>query len=210
MLDRVPSSLRAQGRLTGPILDTSEIQFHRLLEKLPAGAYTCEPTGLITYFNQHAVQIWGRAPTLNDPVDRFCGSFRLYQPDGTPLDHAQCWMALALRNAQEYNGYEIIIERPDGSRVTALAHANPIHDDAGTLIADLVTEGQGVTLVEGGRGGRGNAAFVSPKRRAPSICEQGEYGVEETYTLELKLMADAALVGVITVALMVLRRVIRR
>ena len=46
------------------------MQFRRLLEKLPAGAYTCDAEGLITYFNQHAVQLWGRAPKLNDPVDR--------------------------------------------------------------------------------------------------------------------------------------------
>ncbi len=70
-----------------------------------------------------------------------------------------------------------------------------IYDESGRMIADLVEPGQQVVVLKGGRGGRGNAAFVSPKRRAPSICEQGEYGAEETYTLELKLMADAALVG---------------
>ena len=70
-----------------------------------------------------------------------------------------------------------------------------IYDETGRMIADLVEPGQQVVVLNGGRGGRGNAAFVSPKRRAPSICEQGEYGAEETFTLELKLMADAALVG---------------
>ena len=49
--------------------------------------------------------------------------------------------------------------------------------------------------VEGGRGGRGNAAFVSPKLRAPAIAEQGEYGPGGWFTLELKLAADAALIG---------------
>ena len=72
-------------------------QFRRLLDKLPAGAYTCDAAGLITYFNQHAVELWGRAPKLNDPVDRFCGSFKLFAADGTPIPHDQCWMALALR-----------------------------------------------------------------------------------------------------------------
>jgi hypothetical protein len=47
------------------------VEFHRLLEKLPAAAYTCDAEGLITYFNSHAVKLWGRAPTLNDPVDRY-------------------------------------------------------------------------------------------------------------------------------------------
>ena len=50
-----------------------QLEFWRLLEKLPAGAYMCDPDGLITYFNQRAVELWGRAPKLNDPEDRFCG-----------------------------------------------------------------------------------------------------------------------------------------
>lgn len=111
-----------------------ELQFQRLLDKLPAGAYTCEPEGLISYYNQHAVELWGRAPKLNDPVDRFCGSFKLFATDGTPISHDRCWMALALRTDEGYNRREIVIERPDGERRTALAHANPIHDDSGRLL----------------------------------------------------------------------------
>ena len=111
----------------------SETQFRHLLQALPAGAYTCDAEGLITYYNERAVKVWGRAPALNDPVDRFCGSFKLYTVDGEPIAHDQCWMALALKNSREYNGREIVIERPDGTRVTALAHANPIYDEVGTL-----------------------------------------------------------------------------
>lgn len=109
-------------------------QFRRLLEKLPAGAYTCDAEGLITYFNERAARLWGREPRLNDPADRFCGSFKLFAPDGAPIEHDQCWMALALKRDEEYNGREIIIERPDGERLSALAHANPIHDDSGGLL----------------------------------------------------------------------------
>ncbi len=115
-------------------LHKGELQFRRLLEKLPAGAYTCDPEGLITYFNQYAVQLWGRAPKLNDPADRFCGSSKLFSPDGSPITHDQCWMALALKMDKEYNRREIVIERPDGQRLTALAHANPIHDESGKLL----------------------------------------------------------------------------
>jgi PAS domain S-box-containing protein len=111
-----------------------EWQFRRLLEKLPAGAYTCDPAGLITYVNPQAIQLWGRAPKLNDPVDRFCGSFKLFTTEGTPIAHDQCWMALALMRNQAYNGREIVIERPDGRRLTALAYANPIQDEARRLL----------------------------------------------------------------------------
>src|SRR5437660_12842173 len=91
----------------------SDLQFRQLLETLPAGAYTCDAEGLITYFNRRAVELWGREPKLNDPADRFCGSFKLFATDGTPITHDRCWMALALRDAREYVGQEIVIERPD-------------------------------------------------------------------------------------------------
>jgi len=45
--------------------------FARLLEVLPAAAYTCDAGGLITSFNRRAVELWGRAPKVNDPVDRY-------------------------------------------------------------------------------------------------------------------------------------------
>lgn len=54
-----------------------ELHFRRLLDTLPAAAYTCDSQGLITYFNRRAEQVWGRSPELNDPVDRFCGSCSL-------------------------------------------------------------------------------------------------------------------------------------
>ena len=79
----------------GPI--QSPLHFQRLLEHLPVGAYTCDREGLITYCNNHAVRLWGRAPKLHDPTDRFCGSFKLFSPEGLPIAHDQCWMALALR-----------------------------------------------------------------------------------------------------------------
>jgi two-component system, LuxR family, sensor kinase FixL len=111
-----------------------EFKFRRLLEKLPAGAYTCDAEGLITYFNPHAAALWGRSPKLNHPDDRFCGSFKLFSVDGAPIEHRHCWMALALEGRREYNGREIVIERPDGQRVIALAHANPYLDDSGNLL----------------------------------------------------------------------------
>lgn len=111
----------------------SELAFRRLLEKLPAAAYTCDREGLITFFNSRAVQVWGREPILRNPVDRFCGSFRLFWPDGSPMSHGRCWMARTLQENREYNGQELVIERPDGTRLTVLAHASPLHDEAGQL-----------------------------------------------------------------------------
>ena len=112
----------------------SDVEFRQLLERLPAAAYTCDADGLITYYNERAVELWGRAPKLNDEVDRWCGSFRLYSADGAPIKHDACWMALALRDNEGYNGQEILVEREDGQMLTVLAHANPLHDRAGRVI----------------------------------------------------------------------------
>jgi PAS domain S-box-containing protein len=115
-------------------ISNGESEFLRLLDKLPAAAYTCNAEGLITYYNQPALRIWGRAPKLRDPSDRFCGSFRLHSADDRPMSHDNCWMALALRGDREYTGCEIIVERPDGERLNVSAYASPIHDKAGKLI----------------------------------------------------------------------------
>src|SRR5690606_34032382 len=104
-----------------------------LLENLPAATYTCDANGLITYFNKSAANLWGREPELNNPSDRFCGAYKLYSPDGFPVEHQHCWMALALEENSEYVEREIVIERPDGSRVSALAYANPLRDENGLV-----------------------------------------------------------------------------
>jgi signal transduction histidine kinase len=113
--------------------NAGESEFLRLLDKLPAAAYTCDADGLITYYNQPALRLWGRAPKLRDPIDRYCGSFRLHSANGQPMSHDDCWMALALRGGREYTGCELIVERPDGERLNVSAYASPMHDKSGKL-----------------------------------------------------------------------------
>lgn len=83
-------------------------------------------------------------------------------------------------------GEDLVLPVPLGTLVRALD---------GTLLADLVEPGQRVLIARGGRPGRGNAALVARKRKAPTFAEQGEFGEEASAILELKLIADAALVG---------------
>ncbi|HXK24369.1 MAG TPA: PAS domain S-box protein [Myxococcota bacterium] len=115
----------------------NELRFRRLIEKLPVAAYTCDLDGLITYFNDRAERLWGRAPKLHHLDDRFCGSFRIFGADGAPIAHEDSWMARSLRDGREHFGEEVWIERPDGTRVAALAHASPLRDDAGRLVGSL-------------------------------------------------------------------------
>ena len=84
-------------------------------------------------------------------------------------------------------GESLEVAVPEGTVVTDLY--------SGELLADLANHGDRWRAAAGGRGGRGNAKFLSNKRRAPNFAEQGEHGEERWLKLELKLMADVALVG---------------
>ena len=70
-----------------------------------------------------------------------------------------------------------------------------VRDASGAVLADLAAEGDRWLAARGGQGGRGNARFLSNRRRAPAFAEQAEIGEERWLDLELKLMADVALVG---------------
>ena len=83
-------------------------------------------------------------------------------------------------------GKDIVVPVPVGTVVK---------DADGAVQCDLAGDGDRFLIAEGGQGGRGNARFLSNRRRAPAFAEQGELGEENWYNLELKLMADVALVG---------------
>jgi GTP-binding protein len=84
------------------------------------------------------------------------------------------------------SGDDIVVYVPEGTVV---------RDRSGAVVADLLAAGDRFVAAEGGRGGRGNARFLSNRRRAPAFAEQGEVGEEWWLRLELKLLADVALVG---------------
>ena len=77
----------------------------------------------------------------------------------------------------------------------AVPEGTVVRDRDGEVLADLVHVGDRYLAAQGGRGGRGNARFLSNRRRAPAFAEQGEEGEEHWLRLELKLLADVALVG---------------
>jgi GTP-binding protein len=83
-------------------------------------------------------------------------------------------------------GADLVVKVPEGT----VARSRE-----GDVLADLVHDGDSWIAATGGRGGRGNARFLTNARRAPSFAEQGEYGEERWIRLELKLMADVAVVG---------------
>jgi GTPase len=85
--------------------------------------------------------------------------------------------------------------RSGGDLEVMVPEGTVVKDATGTVIADLAREGERWMAARGGKGGRGNARFLSNRRRAPAFAEQAELGEERWLDLELKLMADVALVG---------------
>jgi two-component system, chemotaxis family, CheB/CheR fusion protein len=119
-------------REAGEALLRGETHFRQVLDLLPAAVYITNAAGLITYYNEAAASLWGHHPPLG--LSEWCGSWKLYWPDGRPLPHDQCPMALALREERPIRGMEAIAERPDGIRIPFIPYPTPLYDASGALI----------------------------------------------------------------------------
>jgi PAS domain S-box-containing protein len=102
-----------------------------LLDALPVAVYTTDAEGRITYFNEAAAELWGHRPQIG--TSQWCGSWKIYWPDGRPLPHEECPMAVTLKTGQPVRGVEAIAERPDGTRVNFLPYPTPLRDASGRL-----------------------------------------------------------------------------
>lgn len=89
---------------------------------------------MITDYNHRVVEIWGRAPLTND---RFTGAHKIWSPSGDQLTPEATAVAFLLRSGLAQINKELVIEKPDGKRVTVLSNVAPLLDDAGRMIGAL-------------------------------------------------------------------------
>lgn len=108
-----------------------------LLYDLPVAVYSCNAEGYITGYNKAAVQLWGRNPVIGK--DLFCGAWRMYHTNGEVMAPEDCPMARTLKHGVPVEGEEIIIERPDGTRVNVLPLPIPKFDKSGQLVGGINT-----------------------------------------------------------------------
>ena len=165
-------------------LGESERHMRELLEALPAAVYTTDAEGKIDFFNKAAVELAGRTP---QPGDQWCVTWRLYHPDGSPLPHDQCPMAVALKENRLVRGVEAVAERPDGTRVPFIPYPTPLHDSEGRLVGAInmlvdITERKKAEDYAGRLGGyrgifqmtrssaRTRMASSRPGTKAPNAC----------------------------------------
>ncbi len=112
-------------------ISEAELLNHPVLEALPVAIYTCDLDGYIRMYNRAAVELWGREP---DGSDQWCGSWKIFSMDGSPLPLDECPMAKVLKGIPVEPYREIMIQRPDGSRRIAVPHPRAITNDAGKMI----------------------------------------------------------------------------
>lgn len=106
-----------------------------LIDELPVAIYTCDIEGRITFFNTAAADLWGRIPEIGK--DLWCGSWKIFDASGLPMNLNDCPMAVALREKRKVEGEEIIIERPDGKRIHVLPNPKPLFDSEGNMTGAL-------------------------------------------------------------------------
>ncbi len=112
-------------------LKEREKQYRDLIQNLPEAVYTCDDLGYIQLYNKAAVALWGREPVPGR--DLWCGSWKIFNADGTDLPLDSCPMALCLKEGMPVHGKEIMIQQPDGNIRHVLTYPSPLFNSEGQL-----------------------------------------------------------------------------
>ncbi|MBI3833107.1 MAG: PAS domain S-box protein [Planctomycetes bacterium] len=123
-------------RIAQDALACSEEAYRTLFEAVPAAVFVCDADATIQRYNRRAAELWGREPVIG--VEKNCGSLRLYLPNGMLLPHDQTPLHAVLRTGESVRGVEVLIERPDGSRVPVSVNFAALRDRAGKIIGSVV------------------------------------------------------------------------
>jgi PAS domain-containing protein len=105
-----------------------------------AALYSCNASGVITYCNQQAINLWGRAPAPGDTDEKFCGPIMRYRANGKcpPFDRGPVADVLGGKSAGIYDA-EACVKRPDGTHIRVSLSVVPILDDQGSILGSVST-----------------------------------------------------------------------
>jgi PAS domain S-box-containing protein len=112
-------------------IEESKKLYVDLIQNLPVAVYTADKDGYILLFNKASVALWGRVPRIG--VDRWCGSWKIFNSLGESIPHDESPMAICIKEARVLQSEEIKIERPGGIFCTVVAFPSPIFDINGNL-----------------------------------------------------------------------------
>ena len=129
-------------------LNSKEAWYESMIQSLPVAVYTCDKDGYIQLFNKAACELWGREPTIGE--DRWCGSLKLFNVDGSPLPLDRSPLARTLQEGVVVQGVETITERPDGSRRHLLPHTQLVFDENEQVVGaiNILTDVTGQKIIE--------------------------------------------------------------
>jgi PAS domain S-box-containing protein len=113
-------------------------QKSEILNLLPMAAYVVRSDGVVIWYNERAAALWGRRPDAGDTDERFCGAHTLYHADGSHMAHCDTPVALALQTGVSVHQEEVIIGRPDKSRVHVSVYIDPIRNPENGEIIGVV------------------------------------------------------------------------
>src|SRR4029077_13424259 len=135
-----PSQIKTSGTRSSRLkrfeeeIQRSEERYRTLFDLVPVAVYTCDASGVIREYNRRAARLWGREPSANGKEPRFCGSYKIYYPDGRPMPHDECPMARALRGERlAPTDLEIVVERRDGERRHVVPAPHILTDKQGRI-----------------------------------------------------------------------------
>lgn len=112
----------------------SKGRYRTLFKLAPLAVYSCDASGVIREYNDRAAELWGRKPKPGVTDERFCGSFKMYRPDGSYMPHEECPMGDVLSGkVPGVHDGEVLIERPNGSRIIVIVNIAPLTDDQGQV-----------------------------------------------------------------------------
>jgi len=116
----------------------SQDRYRTLFDLCPLGIYSCDAQGVILKYNRTAVELWGREPKAGDTHERFCGSSKLYHPDGTFVPHDESPMAMVVSGKiPEVRDGDVLVEMPGGKRISVVANIRPLKNLNGEVIGAI-------------------------------------------------------------------------
>jgi two-component sensor histidine kinase/PAS domain-containing protein len=120
-----------------PLLESFLELDQAILDALPIGVYACDVDGQILRVNRRAIELWGRAPKLLDPAQRFCGSFRVESLEGEFIPPGKTPMARAVLAGESFEGVEAVVQNPDGKRWVARFNVAPLRGNHGLVVGAI-------------------------------------------------------------------------